>query len=309
MVHTLFLVAAILLGVCVGSFLNVVIFRIPAGTFFKGGHRSHCPKCGGSIAWFDNLPIVSWLFLLRGKARCCGNSISVRYPLVEALTAATLGGLFLWCFPTEASLIETELWLLFGFGAWFLAVLIACTFIDIDHRILPDVLTKPTMVVGLVGAAAVPLYPLNPPDWFGSLLQGLLGMGAGLALTATVRSTATYLFRKEAMGFGDVKFMGAIGAFVGWDGAVLTFFLGSTLGAVYGVIHQWITKEGQVFFGPFLAAGAVMTFFFRPEIVNFITVTWPAWQAKQQLSPVILLAIAVGCLVCLFLLIRRARRN
>lgn len=309
MVHTLFLVAAVLLGACVGSFLNVVIFRVPAGTFFKGGHRSHCPKCNAPIVWYDNIPILSWLVLLRGKGRCCGNPISVRYPLVEALTALLIGWLFLDSFPTESSLTATGLWLRFGFGFWFLAVLIACTFIDIDHRILPDVLTKPTMVVGLIGAVVVPLYPTIPLDRFGSLLCGLLGMGTGLVLTATIRTTATYLFQKDAMGFGDVKFMGAIGAFVGWDGAILTFFLGSILGAIYGVLHQWITKEGQIFFGPFLAVGAVLTFFFRQEIVKFITVTWPAWQADQQLSPTILIGIAVGCLVCLFLLIRRARRK
>lgn len=309
MVHTLFLVGAILLGVCVGSFLNVVIFRVPAGTFFKGGQRSRCPKCGEPIAWFDNIPIVSWLLLLRGKGRCCGNPISARYPLVEALTAVLVGGLFLWTYPSEESLSIPGLGLLFGFGVWFLAVMIACTFIDIDHRILPDVLTKPTMLVGLLGAVLVPLHPVDPADWFGSLLRGLLGLGTGLVLTDTIRRVASYLFRREAMGFGDVKFMGAIGVFVGWDGAVLTFFLGSIFGAIYGVAHQAITKQAQIFFGPFLAVGAVLTFFFRPEIVNFITVTWPAWQVQLQLSPTILIGIVVLCLACLFLLIRRARRK
>ena len=268
-----------------------------------------CPHCGGAIAWFDNIPVLSWLIVLRGKGRCCGKPISARYPLVEVLTAALVAGLFLWAFETAEDLRVPGLILLFCFGVWFLAVMVACTFIDVDHRILPDVLTKPTMFVGLLGAALVPLHPVEPPDWFGSLLQGLLGMATGLLLTDTIRRVATFLFRKEAMGFGDVKFMGAIGAFVGWDGAILTFFLGSAFGAVYGVLHQWITKEGQIFFGPFLALGAVLTFFFRPEIVEFITVTWPDWQAQLQPSPAILVGIAVICMACLFFLIRRARRH
>jgi len=309
MVHTLFLVAAVLLGGCVGSFLNVVIFRVPAGTFFRAGHRSLCPHCGGQIAWYDNLPVLSWLILLRGKGRCCGAPISARYPLVETLSAGLAACLFLWVFDTEASLQESELVLRFCFGGWFLAVMVACTFIDIDHRILPDVLTKPTMVVGLLGAALVPLHPIDPPDWFGSLLRGLLGMGTGLVFTGAVRRVMSYLFRQEAMGFGDVKFMGAIGAFVGWDGAILTFFLGCFFGMIYGVLHQWITKEGQLFFGPFLALGAVLTFFFRPEIVEFITVTWPDWQQQLQPSPAILTGVAVICMACLFFLIRRARRR
>ena len=203
MVHTLFLVGAVLLGACIGSFLNVVIFRVPAGTFFKGGHRSHCPKCGESIAWFDNIPIVSWLLLLRGKARCCGNPVSARYPLVEALTALLVACLFLSTWRSEEFLGVSGLGLWFGFGVWFLAVMIACTFIDIDHRILPDVLTKPTMVVGLLGAAVVPLHPVTPPDWFDSLLRGLLGLGTGLVLTDTIRRVASHLFRKEAMGWMD----------------------------------------------------------------------------------------------------------
>lgn len=318
MFQTLFLVAIALLGACVGSFLNVVIYRVPARTFLSGGKRSHCPKCDVQISWFDNIPVVSWL-LLRGKGRCCGNPISPRYPFVEALTAAVLTVLF---YVTVGHLLPAvntpdtvlpgwDAWGKFLFHAWFLAMLIACTFIDIDHRILPDVLTKPTMVVGVVGAVAVPGIVegfTKTPDAFDRAIYSVVGMVCGLALTQGIRLGASRVFRREAMGFGDVKFMGAIGAFVGWDGTVSTFFIGSLLGAFYGGLHQLITKEGQIFFGPFLAVGAAITLFFKSDIVTFVTVTWPTWQAEYAGSPWIMAVVAVVAVALLFIIIRRGRR-
>ena len=313
MVQVLFLVAAVLLGACVGSFLNVVVYRVPQRSFLSGGKRSHCPKCGAAIAWYDNIPIFSWAVLLRGKGRCCGNPISARYPFVEALTAALIGYLF-WIrvghvLPDEPSLHQ---WGTFLFQTWFLAVLIACTFIDFDHRILPDVLTKPTMVVGLIGAAVVPGLAgsfQDRPDFFDSLLYSGVGLLAGLMVTAGIRSGASKVFGREAMGFGDVKFMGAIGVFVGWEGTLATFFIGSLLGAVYGGLHQWITKEGQIFFGPFLAAGAAITLFFKSDLVNFVTVVWPRWQAAHSQSPWVIAGVGIVAAGLLLLIIRRGRRN
>jgi leader peptidase (prepilin peptidase) / N-methyltransferase len=318
MFQTLFLVAVALLGACVGSFLNVVIYRVPERTFFSGGKRSHCPYCGVQIRGFDNIPVVSWL-ILRGKGRCCGSPISPRYPFVEALTAAILTVLFYVTVGDQLPAVITpgtvlpgwEAWGKFAFHAWFLAILIACTFIDIDHRILPDVLTKPTMVVGVVGGLVVPGIVTGftaSPDAFDRGIYSVVGLVCGLALTQGVRVGATRIFRREAMGFGDVKFMGAIGAFVGWDGTVSTFFIGSLLGALYGGLHQLITKEGQIFFGPFLAVGAAITLFFKPAIITFVTVTWPTWQAEYAGSPWILGIVAVVAAVLLFIIIRRGRR-
>jgi leader peptidase (prepilin peptidase)/N-methyltransferase len=321
MFQTLVLVAVALLGACVGSFLNVVIYRVPARSFLSGGKRSHCPKCGVQIKWIDNIPIVSWLFL-RGKGRCCGNPISPRYPFVEALTA----GVLLWVFYVTVGhrLPQTlepgwispgwEHWGKFVFHAWFLSILIACTFIDFDHRILPDVLTKPTMVVGVVGAVLVPGFvgegfaKQGVPDAFERAAYSVVGLVCGLALTQGIRVGASKVFRREAMGFGDVKFMGAIGVFVGWDGTLSTFFIGSMLGALYGGLHQLITKEGQIFFGPFLAVGAVITLFFKRDIVTFVTQTWPNWQAANAGSPWVMGGIALVAAALLFFIIRRGRR-
>ncbi len=303
------LVAVILLGSCVGSFLNVVIYRVPEGTFFSKGSRSRCPHCSVTIRWFDNLPVLSWL-LLRGRARCCGGRISLRYPIVEALAAGLLAMLWLQVMDLGVAAATGRDWLRFALQAWFLMALLACTFIDIDHRILPDVLTKPTMVVGCVGAVLVPglagelgWLPQKPAA--DSLLCALAGLGTGFALTWAVRAGAGKLFGQEAMGFGDVKFMAAIGAFVGWEGALMTFFLGTLLGAIYGAFHKWATGEGEVFFGPFLAAGAAITLFFKQPLLVFLRDTWPKWHAK--LDPTILLGVTVVCMVILVVLIKRGR--
>ena len=323
MVQNLFLVAVVLLGACLGSFLNVVIHRVPLGTFLSGGSRSHCPKCNYQIRWFDNIPVLSWM-LLRGACRSCRNPISPRYPLVELLTAALLTYLF-WEVVGKflpATIPATQMpdwdnhWGPFVFRAWFVLMLIACTFIDIDHRILPDVLTKPTMAIGLVGSVVAGGLvsgfvdpPVEPPDRFGQGAYSALGIVCGLALTQTIRVGGSKVFGRQAMGFGDVKFMGAIGAFVGWDGTLTTFFLGSLLGAVYGGVHQWITGEGKIFFGPFLAAGALITLFFKADIVEFVTVTWPQWQATTQISPWYTIGVAVVAAVSLLFIIRRGRRH
>ena len=318
MVQTLFLVAAVLLGACVGSFLNVVIYRVPAGTFFSGGARSRCPECRAPIAMYHNLPVLSWL-LLRGKARCCGASISPRYLLVEALTAMVFGWLFWTCvgvhLPAQGSPVDLpgwEEWVKFIFRAWFLAALIACTFIDIDHRILPDVITKPTMVVGVAGSALVPGLSgsfVVAPDSYDGVFFSVTGLLTGLACTWFIRELAGRVFGREAMGFGDVKLMGAIGAFLGWDGALLAFFLGSLLGALYGAFHQLITREGQIFFGPFLAAGAAITQFHKEGIKTFVTVTWPDWQQELDLPIWATGGIVLFFAFSLLLIIRRGRRH
>lgn len=323
MIQALFVSAAVLFGACVGSFLNVVILRLPHGTFLSGGKRSHCPKCRAPIAWYDNIPVFSWVVLLRGKARCCGQPISARYPLVEAITAALIGFLAWWVIGRElpgglepgGSLRAVDPWLTLLFQAWFVSVMIACTFIDIDLRILPDKLTKPTMVVGLFAALMVEGFAgrfsaesaesAASSGALSSLAFSALGLGTGYLLTELVRVGGARVFRKEAMGMGDVKFMAAIGAFVGWDGALCTFFVGSVLGAVYGIIHQLVTKEPKIFFGPFLAAGALISLFWRGEIVHFVTVTWPSFTAGT--SPMVSGGIALLCGVLMVVIIRRGR--
>jgi len=267
-------------GACIGSFLNVCIHRLPAGeSVVTPG--SHC-ACGASIAWYDNIPILSW-FVLRGRARCCGRRFSFRYPLVEALTA----GLFLACwllFPPAKALC----------GLVLCAALIAATFIDLDHMIIPDAFTLWLGVVGLVLSFAVPALHGQRHELFiiaslRSSVDGLTGLLVGSGLVLWIALLAEAVLKKEAMGFGDVKFVGAIGAFTGWHGAVAAVFGGAVLGSLWfalallwqGLFHRpapappsgaAATGGGEpaparaigfgvhVPFGPMLAAGALLYF-------------------------------------------------
>jgi len=261
------------LGACIGSFLNVCIYRIPANQSVVSP-GSHC-GCGQPIAWYDNIPILSWL-LLRGRARCCGRPFSFRYPAVELLTA----GLFLAC------------WLLFppakAMCGWvLLSTLVCATFIDLDHMIIPDVFTLGLGVVGVLLSFFVPalhdqqsgVFILDSLRGAVIALQGLL-VGSGLVLWIAL--LAETVLKKEAMGFGDVKFVGAIGAFCGWQGAVFSIFGGAVVGTVWFVVALlWQKLAGkrtaatvatsgsesaplgfgmQVPFGPMLAIAAALYF-------------------------------------------------
>ena len=280
---------ATIFGLMVGSFLNVVIYRVPAGqSIVTPG--SHC-ACGQPIKWRDNVPVLSWL-LLRGRARCCGRKFSFRYPFVELLT----GILFLLCwlkFPPAVALV----------GGVFVSCLVCATFIDLDHMIIPDVFTLGLGVSGVLLSLMVPQLHGQHSEFFalaslraGTLsIQGLL-VGSGIVLWIAL--LAEFVFKKEAMGFGDVKFVGAIGAFTGWQGAVTAVFGGAVVGTIWFVVAllwQKIagpslapaalkaeTPEGeptslgfgaQVPFGPMLAIAAALHFlFFR----GFVT----AWFAQ-----------------------------
>ncbi len=215
---------AFVLGACIGSFLNVVIYRLPAEkSLVRPG--SHC-ACGAPIAWRDNLPILSW-FLLRGRARCCGRRYSFRYPFVELLTAL----LFLACWlhfpPAKAAC-----------GMVFVSLLVAATFIDLDHLIIPDVFTLGGAVAGVLLSLLVPslhdqasgLYLLDSMRAGIASVQGLL---IGSAIVLWIALFAEALLKKEAMGFGDVKFLGMIGAFCGWQGAAFAIFGGALVGTVW----------------------------------------------------------------------------
>ncbi len=214
-----------LLGACVGSFLNVCIYRIPAEkSVVSPGSRC---GCGRPIRWFDNIPILSW-FLLRGRARCCGARFSVRYPLVEAITAGLF--LLLWMVLPPAQALP---------GMLFFSLLLVGTFIDFDTMLLPDVVTIWGAVVGVALSFAVPgLHGVVAGDepWlvdaFRSGTLAILGalVGSGIVLWLMVLAEA--VLRKEAMGFGDVVFMGCIGAFCGWKGAIFAVFGGAVCGTL-----------------------------------------------------------------------------
>ena len=314
--ETVLAVAAAVFGAVVGSFLNVVIYRLPRGDFFRAGRRSVCanPECGAPVPSYLNLPILGWL-VLRGRARCCGYRLSLRYPLVEALTAA----LFFWLWthpphlpPVVSGGIAGGGLFEFAVYAYFVSSLVANSFIDIDHRILPDVLTKSTMVVGVAGALISPglagrFEASGIPPAMDSVLFSAVGLLAGLGLTQGIRKSAQALFRKEAMGFGDVKLMGAIGAFLGWQGVLLTFFVGCLLGAVVGIVHRALTKDAYICFGPFLAGGALITLFAGDRVLGFFTAL-QHWQQSSATAPWVVSSCGVVSVFLLILLVRQGRK-
>jgi leader peptidase (prepilin peptidase)/N-methyltransferase len=224
-----FPLAAFFFGACVGSFLNVVIYRVPKEeSVVTPG--SHC-GCGRPIAWYDNIPILSWL-LLRGQARCCGRKFSFRYPAVELLTALLFVATWLKYPPAVAAC-----------GWVFLACLIAATFIDLDHMIIPDVFTIGLGIVGVLLSVLVPALHNQQHELFAVAsmragLASLQGLLVGSALVLWILILAEAILKKEAMGFGDVKFVGAIGAFCGWQGAVFALFGGALVGTVWFAIAK-----------------------------------------------------------------------
>ncbi len=228
---------ALLFGACVGSFLNVVIYRLPKEESIVSP-GSHC-GCGQPIRWYDNLPILSWL-LLRGRARCCGRAFSFRYPFVELLTAL----LFVACwlkFPPQVAVC----------GWIFLSCLIAATFIDLDHFIIPDVFTIGLGVCGVLLSSLIPALHghgggATLDSSLRSGLASLQGLLIGSSLVLWIGILAEAILRKQAMGFGDVKFVGAIGAFCGWQGAVAAVFGGACVGTVWVALAMaWQKVSGK----------------------------------------------------------------
>lgn len=245
-----------LFGLAIGSFLNVVIWRVPRGESVVRP-PSHCPSCDHEIAPRDNIPVVSWL-LLRGKCRNCGARISMRYPLVELLTAALFVGMALWFGPVAQ--LPAYLYLV--------AVGVALALIDLDVKRLPDPLTLPSYVVGavLLGIAS----GVHHNGW--SFLRALIGMAALFLFYFTVAMIAP-----RGMGFGDVKLSGVIGlylAWLGWAELVVGAFAAFAVGAVAGIAVILFAGGGRktkVPFGPFMLAGALIGIFVGHPLASAYT--------------------------------------
>lgn len=238
-------------GLIVGSFLNVCIHRLPLSLSIVRP-RSRCPQCGSAIRPWDNIPVASYL-LLRGRCRDCGGRIPLRYPLVELLTGA-FGALTI---------------LRFGFGATALvAFLLVCallvvTFIDLDHRIIPDVISLPGILFGLAASFGPGLVPP---------LDSLIGLLLGGGVLFLVAWGYQWLARREGMGGGDIKLLAMIGAFLGWKGVAVTLFIASLSGTLAGLAVMLRRTEGMkaaVPFGPFLSIGAIAYLFRGPELVRW----------------------------------------
>lgn len=241
-------VLAAALGLVVGSFLNVVIHRLPRGESLSFP-PSHCPRCGAAIRWYDNVPLLSYL-LLRGRCRDCRGPISPRYPLVEAAT----GLLFL------AVLGRAPQWP----GALHALVLgslcLALALIDLEHMLLPDALTLPGTAFGLL------LALLGGPI---SLLDASLGTVLGAAVPLAIIWVYRWLRGVEGMGFGDVKLLAMLGAFLGWQGMLLALALAAMAGALVGVgliVAGRGSRQTELPFGTFLCAAAVVVLFWGDQL-------------------------------------------
>lgn len=236
-------------GLCVGSFLNVCIYRVPESKSiaYPG---SMCPLCGAKIQFYDNIPLLSYA-LLKGRCRNCRTPISLRYPLVELLSGALAVSILIrYGLTPEAAVIFV-----------FVAVLIVITFIDIDHRIIPDVISLPGIAAFFLAARLIPTV-----TWRDSLIGIVVG-GGSLFLVAWLYHLIT---RKEGMGGGDIKLLAMIGAMIGWKGVLFTIFASSATGTVVGLIVMLIKRQNMklaVPFGPFLAFGAVVYLFYGPQLI------------------------------------------
>ena len=264
-------------GAIVGSFLNVVIHRVPneESIVFP---NSACPKCGTSIKPYDNIPVLSWL-LLRGKCRSCSSPISIRYPAVEFLTAI-LFVLVYW---------DTGLTPLLPVYLVFVSAVIALIFIDAEHMILPNVITYPLLIFALAVRLFFPIlfaqnyfsdtqffpatYLVGQPSWFVSLFGAVLGALVGGGSLWLVGAIWKRLRGVDAMGLGDVKMMFGVGALLGWRLSFLAIFLGAFAGAVIGVAVIARQKERdlqtQIPFGIFLGIGSILALLFGEELIGW----------------------------------------
>lgn len=259
-------------GACVGSFLNVCIYRIPREISIVAP-RSHCPACGHLIPWYLNIPVVSYLFL-GGRCRFCRAPISFRYVLVELLTA--LAFLFVWLRfipfgefrplglePLADGRLLPVYWLMS-------AGLILGTFIDLEHMILPDRCTLGGIAAGLILSGLLPaMHGAEGP--LASLQASLLGAAVGWGSLWLVAKIGAWVFRKEAMGFGDVKLLGAIGAFLGWRAVLFTIVISSLLGSIAGlalILSGQGKLQSRIPYGPYLALAAWIWILWGPALWN-----------------------------------------
>jgi len=238
-------------GLVIGSFLNVCIHRLPASQSIVHP-RSRCPQCGHLIRVYDNIPVLSYL-ILRGRCRDCGARISLRYPVVELLSGAFAA------MAVARFGLGWQALLMYALIAAFLVI----TFIDLDHRIIPDVITLPGIPIGL--AASFGPGMISPLE----SLVGILAGGGSLFLVAWGYQLVT---QREGMGGGDIKLLAMIGAFIGWKGVLLTIFIASLTGTLAGmalIFRRRGDMKLAVPFGPFLAVGAIAYLFMGPELMSW----------------------------------------
>lgn len=256
-------------GSIVGSFLNVCIYRMPLGksVVWPG---SHCPKCEKKIPWYDNIPFISYI-LLGGRCRFCKGKIAFRYILVEFITAV----MFLLFYNQFGFNYNFILYILFTSG------LIVATFVDIKHRIIPDEISLGGIILGFLLNAGKGLN-LKPfvynPQYVINSFSGIIVGGGIIYLTGIIFDLVYFKLLKkppiqgetESMGGGDVKLLAMIGAFLGWQKVLLTFFLAPFFGAIIGIINLLVKKDHTIPYGPFLSLAAFLSIFWADKIIQLI---------------------------------------
>ena len=270
----LLICAYAVLGLIIGSFLNVCIYRIPLGksVVFPG---SGCPHCGQSIRFYDNIPVLSYL-LLRGKCRFCKEPISIQYPIVELLTALAFYACGrMWSFESPTFV-----------NSLFLSVIIILIFTDYHHQILPNILTIPGIVAGIflstfqkhefyydllsmrLASLLFPAHYQTALPWIGSVIGAIIAGGVLLVVSIAYE----LLRKKQGLGLGDVKMMAMVGAFLGWPLAWLTIFAGSLLGSLLGIlgmIFRNMNLQTKLAFGVFLGLGTAFSLFKGPSFLHW----------------------------------------
>jgi leader peptidase (prepilin peptidase) / N-methyltransferase len=244
-------------GLIVGSFLNVCIYRIPLKKSIANPPSS-CPGCGERIKFYDNIPIISYI-ILRGRCRHCRQRISFQYPIIELVTGLLSLAVFVKCYPDYGQYLVYFI---------FMSSLVVISFIDLEHQIIPDVISIPGIIAGFAVTVCLTLISVYPITWIDSLI-GIIAGGGLLYLVAVIFEKLT---GKEGMGGGDVKLLAMIGAWLGWRSLPLIILSSSLTGCIIGAASLLLSGKGlraRIPFGPFLVMGALIDFFFGRMIEAF----------------------------------------
>lgn len=263
-------VFAFVLGALWGSFANVAILRVPAGQSVVRP-ASRCGSCGTPIRWYDNVPIVSWL-VLRGRCRSCGVGFSPRYMLVEAATGLLFAATWHLCttllHPSDPLGVRVQR---FGTYALFELTMVVITFIDLDHKKIPDRITYPAIPVFL----GLGLLLQDRPWW-----DHVIGVVAGYGVVRLIADGFYLLTKKEGMGYGDGKLLAIIGGLFGWRAVAFSLFGGSLIGSAVSVVVMIVTRRSlrgvEIPFGPYLVAAALVYLFLQRELTIAFSALWPA---------------------------------
>ena len=240
-----------ILGLIVGSFSNVCIYRIPRNESIIYP-ASHCPKCRSNISPKDNIPLLSYI-LLKGRCRNCKSKISIQYPIVEFLT----GLIYLIVYLIYGLSIQSLIYIILS------SALIIIAFIDLNEQVIPEVISLPGMVIGLILSFFVPYI---------SFINSALGIVIGGGIILVIRLAGSLIFKKESMGIGDIELAAMIGAFLGWRYIIISLFLGFFLGALAGIIlilSKIKSREDVVPFGPFIVLGSFITLLWGEKIISW----------------------------------------